>query len=67
MSILYGCSISEQELRILADLTVRLTEIRQRGCGHLSVENFATRLFLTILKNYSLARKTTRPYRADAA
>jgi len=32
---------SVEVLRVLCDTTVRLTEIRQRGCAHLSVEDFA--------------------------
>lgn len=33
------------ELQVIADLTVRLTELRQNECKYLSVENFAPPLF----------------------
>ena len=40
---------SEDELRSICDATVRLTEIRQRGCSHLVVENVAPVIFRKLL------------------
>jgi len=39
-----------EELKIIADLTFRLTELRQRECGHLCIENFAPELFEKLLR-----------------
>ena len=33
--------VSCDELRIICDTVVELTKIRQKGCAHLCVENFA--------------------------
>lgn len=37
------------ELEVICETVARLTEIRQRGCAHLSVENFAPDLLFTML------------------
>ncbi len=36
-----GSAITVEELKAICDATVRLVEIRQRGCAHLCVENVA--------------------------
>ena len=41
--------ITSDELRSICDAVVRLTEIRQCGCSHLSVENFAPELMRKLL------------------
>lgn len=43
------CLVSCDELQVIADLTVKLTGIRQKGCNHLAVENFSTELFAALL------------------
>ena len=42
-------SVTVDELRIICDATVRLTEIRQRGCVHLYVENCAPEIMRKLL------------------
>lgn len=37
-----SCSaITVEELKVICDATVRLTELRQRGCSNLCIENIA--------------------------
>lgn len=42
-------AVTPDELRTICDATVRLTEIRQRGCAHLCVENVAPEIMLKLL------------------
>ena len=39
-----GGWLTMDELRILCETTVKLVEIRQRGCSHLAVENIAVEI-----------------------
>lgn len=39
-----------EELRVLADMAVKLTELRQNECKHLIIENFAPRLWQNLLE-----------------
>ena len=41
-------TLSGQELRVIANLTVELTRLRQNECKHQAVENFAPTLFYKI-------------------
>ena len=45
--------VSVDVLRVLCDTTVRLTEIRQRECSHLCVENFASECLANLLHTYA--------------
>ena len=45
--------VSLDVLRVLCDTTVRLTEIRQRGCAHLCVENFAPECLRNLIETYT--------------
>ena len=45
--------VSVDVLRVLCDATVRLTEIRQRGCSHLCVENFAPECLRNLIDAYA--------------
>ena len=38
-----------EKLRCLCELTVALTELRMRECGHLSIENFAPTLLADLM------------------
>ena len=42
-------TIDIEELKVICDLTVRLTELRQNECKHLCVENFASKCFSELL------------------
>ena len=42
-----------RELREICDLTVKLTALRQNECKHLCVENFAPKLFRSLLDTLS--------------
>lgn len=44
-----GLAVTAEELRIVCDTTVRLTAIRQNGCSHLCVENFAPEMMRKLL------------------
>ena len=44
-----GLAVTPDELRTICDATVRLTEIRQRGCAHLCVENVAPEIMRKLL------------------
>lgn len=41
--------VTPEELRMICDATVRLTELRQKGCPHLCVENTAPTIFHKLL------------------
>jgi len=41
--------VSADVLRVLCDATIRLAEIRQRGCSHLCVENFAPECLMKLI------------------
>ena len=45
--------VSADVLRVLCDATVRLAEIRQRGCSHLCVENFAPECLRNLIDVYT--------------
>ena len=45
--------VSAEVLRTLCDTTVRLAEIRQRGCSHLCVENFAEDCLAKLIRAYA--------------
>lgn len=40
----------EEVMRVLGDMVVRLTDIRWKGCNHLSVENFSPELFSSLVE-----------------
>ena len=44
-----GLAVSADEFLAICDATIRLTEIRQRGCSHLSVENVAPIIMRNLL------------------
>ncbi len=44
-----GLAVTAEELHIICDTTVRLTAIRQNGCSHLCVENFAPEMMRNLL------------------
>jgi hypothetical protein len=41
--------ITDERLKILCDLTFKLTEIRQKECHHLCLENFAPELLARLI------------------
>jgi hypothetical protein len=43
-----------EELKVIADMTVRLIELRQRECAHLCIENAAPELFIKLLHEYEM-------------
>ena len=45
--------VSLDVLRVMCDTTVRLTDIRQRGCSHLCVENFAPKCLANLIRTYT--------------
>jgi hypothetical protein len=45
--------VSVDVLRVLCDATIRLAEIRQRGCSHLCVENFAPECLRNLIAAYT--------------
>jgi uncharacterized spore protein YtfJ len=47
--LIAGLAVTPDELRIVCDTVVRLTDIRQRGCKHLCVENFAPEMLRKML------------------
>ena len=49
--------VSCDELREICDLTIRLTELRQRECKHLCVENYAPEVFLLLLSKMSMHKR----------
>ena len=44
------------ELKVICDTVVRLTEIRVKHCKHLSVSNFAQGCFSNLLDEFQRAR-----------
>lgn len=42
--------LSTEELKTIAAMTVKLTEIRQRGCPHLSVEEVAPQIMKNLIR-----------------
>ena len=57
--------VSCHELKVISDLTVQLTEIRQKGCSHLSVEDFAPDVFHSLLSRLAMFRNGTLLYSTD--
>ena len=49
--------VSCDELKEICSLVVDLTKLRQDGCKHLSIENFAPDLFATLLGRYALHKQ----------
>jgi len=39
-----------EDLRVILDAVVRLTDIRQRGCNHLCVDNFAAECLYKLIQ-----------------
>lgn len=50
-------AIQLEELRVIADMTVRLTELRQKGCGHLAVENAAPEIMRKLLTTLAMHKQ----------
>lgn len=48
-----------EQLREICNLTVELTALRQKECGHLAVENFAPELFAKLIGEFSMAESGT--------
>ncbi len=48
-----------EQLKEICSLTVRLTELRQKECGHLAIENFAPELFAKLIGEFSMAESGT--------
>lgn len=48
-----------EALRQICELTVRLTELRQAECKHLSIENYAPELFYKLLSCYYTVKTGT--------
>jgi hypothetical protein len=46
------------ELRVLGDMTVALTKLRQNECKHLCVENAAADIFSKLLEAYAASQPT---------
>jgi len=46
--------VNPDDLKVIADLTVRLTELRLKGCEHLCVENYAPEVFGKLLYAYQI-------------
>lgn len=44
--------MSEFELSAILDATVRLTELRQNECKHLSIENASAEIFKSLIMAY---------------
>ena len=44
--------ITKDELSVLADTVVRLTELKQRQCSHLCVENFSAECLYKLVHSY---------------
>lgn len=60
--------ISVDELRVICDTVVALTAIRQKGCNHLAVENFAPPLMhhmLSRLRYFKLGNMRIVPAQCD--
>lgn len=54
-------SITSEELQILCDTTVKLVELRQRNCPHLSVENIAPEIIGSLLAAVMRAKEYDQP------
>ena len=50
-------SIDIEELREICELTYHLTELRQKECKHLAIENFAPDMFFKLLTLLDLYKK----------
>lgn len=50
-------TVTSEELRILCDATVRLVEIRQRGCSHVCVENVAPEILHKLLTRLKMSKR----------
>jgi hypothetical protein len=50
-------NITNEELKIICDTVVELTKIRQAGCNHLCVENFAPKCMANLLRELSLSKE----------
>lgn len=50
-------SVSIEELREVANMTVELTKVSQRGCEHLCVENFAPSVFHELLSRLAMFKQ----------
>jgi hypothetical protein len=48
-------SLEQHELQAIAELTVRLTELRQNECKHLCIENVAPTIFGRLVAEYQSA------------
>ncbi len=55
--------MNADELRVLCDAVVRLTELRLKECGHLCIENFAPELLAKMIgaTNSGLSYKEPDP------
>ena len=42
-----------EKLKLLCDMTVQLTKLRQNECKHLSIENTAPEIFSNLLSSYA--------------
>jgi hypothetical protein len=50
-------NITNEELKVICDTVVELTKIRQTGCKHLCVENFAPKCMANLLRELSLSKE----------
>lgn len=50
-------TITAEELREICDATVRLTELKQRGCNHLCIENVAPKIMRRLLLTLKLHKE----------
>jgi hypothetical protein len=48
--------ITSDEIRAICELTAQLTEMRQKGCQHLCIENFAPKLFHGLLTRLAMQK-----------
>lgn len=52
--------MTSDELREICALTAELTNVRQKECPHLCIENFSPRLFGDLLREYLAATTVPR-------
>lgn len=45
--------MTDEQLQIIANLTVELTRLRQHHCPNLCIENFAPKLFGDLVREYN--------------
>lgn len=45
--------MTSDELKAICEMTVELTKLRQNGCKHLCIENFAPELFRMLLQEFA--------------